>query len=96
VDQKRSGLTASTIDIATTYENNDVRIEGESWVKNGGRQCAKVLRTTLRTGADFETYVARMGRPKFAVNLGDEEADENGPFVRLSADEWLFVMILVN
>ncbi|MGA7812691.1 hypothetical protein [Caballeronia sp.] len=45
---------------------------------------------TLRTGADFEKYVARMGRPKFAVNLGEDEADDDGPFVRLSSDEWLF------
>ncbi|RFU45927.1 hypothetical protein D0B32_19885 [Paraburkholderia sp. DHOC27] len=53
-----------------------------------GSHRTKVYRRVLTTGAEFEQYVNRIGRPQFAITCVGDPFDERGP--DLKPDEWLF------
>lgn len=55
---------------------------------NVGSHRIKVYRCVLTSGAQFEVYVNRIGRPQFAITCVGDPFDEHGP--SLAPDEWLF------
>jgi hypothetical protein len=57
-------------------------------VISASSQCTKVFRSVLTNSSQFEAYVNRIGRPRFAINCVGDQFDEQGP--GLLPDEWLF------